>query len=64
MYLVILKSIKHDDERIVIASAATKESAEYYRKQWRRLLGGKHWIVDRRPGLDTLDLLGLTVVKE
>jgi len=62
-YLVILKSL-NADERIILDSGTTKEYAEQQRKSWRRILGNKRWNIDRRPGLDTLDHLALTVVKE
>ena len=60
---VILKNIKDPRQFIVLSEATTKENAEYYRRSWRKLLGGKNWTVERRPGLDTIDYLGLTVRK-
>lgn len=61
-YAVVLKSLKTDGERIVLSDDATSmKFAEERRKNWRSVLGGKRWIVDRRPGLDTLDHLGLTI---
>jgi hypothetical protein len=63
-YLLILKSLKADSERIVLASAVSKEHAELQRQSWRRALGGKNWTIDRRPGLDTLDHLALCIVQE
>lgn len=63
-YKVVLKSLTNEGQSIVLAEASTKEIAEEKRKNWRRVLGNKHWTIDRRPGLDTLDCLGLTVIKE
>lgn len=63
MYQVILKSLKVENERIVLAEGATKEHAEQSRRNWRRVLGNKNWTVDRRPGLDTLDHLALKIEK-
>jgi hypothetical protein len=59
-YRVILKSLKAD-ERIVLDECPTLVYAQQQRKNWRRVLGGKNWTVDRRPGLDSLDHLGLTI---
>jgi hypothetical protein len=64
-YRLILKSLKHTEERITLNSGIqTRDYAEIQRKNWRTILGTKRWIVDRRPGLDTLDHLALTVEKE
>ena len=61
-YAVVLKSLKAEEERIILESDCTsREFAEERRKQWRKVLGAKNWVVDRRPGLDTLDHLALTV---
>lgn len=60
---VILKSLKVGGERIVLDSATSLKHAEEQRKNWRRVLGNKHWTIDRRPGLDTLDHLALTIEK-
>jgi hypothetical protein len=60
-YAVILKSLKAEDERIVLDTAISREHAELQRKNWRRVLGNKNWTVNRRPGLDTLDHLALTI---
>ena len=60
-YQVILKSLKVEGECIVLSVEATKINAELMRKNWRQALGGKHWMVDRRPGLDTLDHLALLI---
>jgi heme-degrading monooxygenase HmoA len=60
-YAVILKNLKTDDERIVLSKWTSRENAEQARKQWRKVLGGKNWTIDRRPGLDTLDHLALTI---
>jgi hypothetical protein len=60
-FVVVLKSLKNADEKIVLSEVNTMANAQYYRRQWRRLLGGGHWTIDRRPGLDTLDFLALTV---
>jgi hypothetical protein len=62
MYRVILKRIG-TDERITLADGLINQKlAEERRKMWRRALGN-NWKVERRPGLDTLDCLGLTVEK-
>jgi hypothetical protein len=60
-YVVVLKSLKNTDEVITLSEATSRENAEAIRKNFRRILGGKNWTVDRRPGLDTLDMLALTV---
>jgi len=64
MYKVILRNIKHPDQVIVLDEWTTMENAQNSRKGWRRVLGGKFWEVDRRPGLDTNNFLALTVVKD
>lgn len=61
-YILILKSLKTENERIVL-DIGGKEYIEQQRKNWRRILGGKNWTIDRRPGLDTLDHLALTTEK-
>lgn len=61
-YAVVLKSLKVEGERIVLSNdSVSLTHAEQRRKNWRRVLGGKNWIVDRRPGLDTLDHLALKI---
>lgn len=61
-FRVVLKSLKDDSQIIVLADEiANEQFAEQTRRNWRRVLGGKHWTVDRRPGLDTLDHLALKV---
>jgi hypothetical protein len=60
-YEVILKSLKNEDEVIVLSEASTAENAQEARRSWRRILGGKSWTVDRRPGLDTLDHLAIVI---
>ncbi len=60
-YVVLLKSLKAENEQIVLAEHGTREGAEQSRKNWRRVLGGKNWTVDRRPGLDSLDHIVLKV---
>lgn len=60
-YILILKSLNAENERIVLSTWADLASAGQARRNWRRVLGGKHWHVDRRPGLDTLDHLALTI---
>jgi hypothetical protein len=62
MYRVILKRIG-SEERITLADGLSQKLAEERRKMWRRALGNNNWKVERRPGLDTLDCLGLTVEK-
>jgi hypothetical protein len=64
MYQVVLKNITKEDEVIVLSECSTLASAQENRKNWRRILGGKHWTIDRRPGLDTLDHLAITIRKE
>lgn len=60
-YRVVLKSLKADNELIVLAEASTLKGAEEFRKNWRKVLGNKNWTIDRRPGLDTLDHLALKI---
>lgn len=60
-YIVVLKSLKVDSERIVLSEPGSREYAEDQRKNWRRVLGDKNWTVERRPSLDTLDHLGLKI---
>jgi hypothetical protein len=62
-YRVILKSLKVSGEVIVLSDGwRSEKAAEESRVMWRRVLGGnKAWVVNRRPGLDTLDHLGLAV---
>lgn len=60
-FVVVLKSLKDDSERIVLSEPGSREYAEDQRKNWRCTLGGKAWTVERRPGLDTLDCLGLKI---
>jgi hypothetical protein len=62
-FQLILKSLKDSSERIVLCTVSSEANAQAMRKQWRRLLGNRQWTVDRRPGLDTLDHLALTVVR-
>jgi len=63
-YNVVLIAVG-TEQKIVLTKEATKENAEYARRQWRNVLGLKHWTIDRRPGLDTMSgpdvVLGLTV---
>jgi hypothetical protein len=61
MFIVMLKSLKEPEERIILDQATTKTHAEQIRKNWRRVLGGKNWTIDRRPGLDTLDHLAIKI---
>ena len=61
-YQVVLKNLKAENEIIVLVEATTPEVAQEFRRNWRRVLGGKRWTVERRPGLDTLDHLALTVI--
>ena len=63
-YLVVLRSLKTNSERIILDTASTLEHAEQRRIDWRKVLGWKNWTVNRRPGLDTLDHLALKVEKE
>lgn len=60
-YVVVLKSLKVEGERIVLSEPGSLKHAEDQRKNWRRVLGNKSWTIDRRPGLDTLDHLALKV---
>jgi hypothetical protein len=65
MFRVILRSLKAPDEIIVLENGIkSREFAETVRRNWRRVLGNKNWTIDRRPGLDTLDHLGLKIEKE
>lgn len=59
---VVLKSLS-TNERITLSTRpwSTRDAAEQSRKQWRKVLGGKNWTIDRRPGLDTLDQLALFI---
>lgn len=61
MFKVVLKNLKHPEQIIVLDEHATCEGAEQLRKNWRTVLGGKNWTVNRRPGLDTLHQLALSV---
>jgi len=62
-YQLVLKSLKAEDQFIVLQEMSTREGAELARKQWRKVLGGdKKWDINRRPGLDTLDFLALSIV--
>lgn len=63
-FVVVLKSLRVQNERIILDIGSTRELAEECRKRWRRVLGGKHWTIDRRPGADTLDHLILTVEQD
>jgi len=64
-YKVVLKSLKRPGEKLTLSNdASTREAAENQRKLWRKALGNKNWMIDRRPGLDTLDHLALTIEKE
>jgi hypothetical protein len=63
-YRVILRSLKNPDEMITLNSDATSlDFAQQQRKMWRKALGDKKWTQDRRPGLDTLDHLTLSIEK-
>jgi hypothetical protein len=61
MYKVILKMAGVPDF-IVLDERTTKDSAEAHRVMWRKVLGGKNWTINRRPGIDTIDNLCLTVI--
>ena len=65
-YAVILKHIGLESERITLEGGImSRLSAEQSRKRWRKVLGGKNWVIDRRPGLDTIDSkLGLAVEEQ
>ena len=63
-YSVVLGNLKNPDEHITLTTCSTFENAEHGRKAWRKVLGNRNWIVDRRPGLDTLDHLTLTIEKD
>jgi hypothetical protein len=61
-FAVVLKSLKAPEERIVLSNdATTLTSAQQQRRNWRKVLGNKNWTVERRPGLDTLDHLTLSI---
>ena len=62
-YCVILKSLNNPEEQITLSAEIDKTNAEQSRRSWRRILGDKRWKIDRRPGLDTLDHLALTIIK-
>lgn len=64
MYRVVLKSLDAEDQYIILADAPNRKDAEAKRKMWRKVLGNKYWNIDRRPGLDTLDHLALTVIEK
>jgi hypothetical protein len=57
---IILLNLK-TDQKLILDTTTSKENAEHGRKSWRNVLGGKRWTVNRYPGLDTLDHLGLTI---
>lgn len=59
-YHVILFNLLDDSEFITISKHTTKTSAEESRRILRNALGN-HWVVDRRPGIDTFDNLGIMV---
>lgn len=64
VHKVILKSLKHPEQVIVLTECSTYENARQSRDAWRRTMGNR-WIVDRRPGLDTLNNnLALTIITE
>lgn len=60
-YKLILKSLDTDERITLQTDMVSREYAEQARKSWRRVLGGKFWTVDRRPGVDTLDSLAMTI---
>ena len=63
-FQVILKNWQAEGQEIVLSEEANQKNAEDSRRRWRKLLGGnRSWVIDRRPGLDTLYLLALTVRK-
>lgn len=62
-YLVILKSLTREGEKIILDEFSSFEAAKAAQKTWRQTLGGKRWTIDRRPGLDTIGHLALTVEK-
>jgi hypothetical protein len=62
-YSVVLRNLKNETEEIVLDTCANENNAEQQRKNWRRVLGNKNWTINRRPGLDTLDHLTLSIRK-
>lgn len=60
-YNVVLYNMRARGEYIVLSTEHTLANAQVMRKNWRRVLGNKHWTVDRRPGLDSLDHLAITI---
>lgn len=62
-YKLILKNLKYPTETLTLSQSTTPEHAEQMRKDWRKVLGDKHWTINRRPGLDTLDHLAMTIIK-
>lgn len=62
-YEVVLKSLEPKDGKIVLSSNGTMKGAEESKKLWRKALGEKHWTINRRPGVDTLEHLVLTIEK-
>lgn len=63
IFQVLLKNLEDEKQFIILEECAYHSSAELARKKWRRVLGNKSWTVDRRPGLDTLDHLVLTIIQ-
>lgn len=64
LYRIVLKSLEAEDQYIILDDALTRKDAEAKRKMWRTALGNKRWSIDRRPGLDTLSHLALTVIEK
>jgi hypothetical protein len=63
-YKVVLRSLKNPNEMITLNSdSVSLDGAQQQRRMWRKALGDKKWTQDRRPGLDTLDHLTLSIEK-
>jgi len=63
-YYLVFISLKEPDQMMRFETYNTKERAEEGRYIYRRILGGRNWTIDRRPGLDTLGNLGMCVMSE
>jgi hypothetical protein len=63
-FRVILKSLKAEEKIVLSSGSGSRQHAEQMRQNWRKALGNKNWQIDRRPGLDTLDHLALTIEVE
>lgn len=62
-YSIVLINLK-TNQLFILDTYIKRDVAEGYRKNWRKILGGKHWTVERRDGLDTIDHIGLRVMSK